>query len=420
MFVLFVLVRLVFLWFGREVPNVNLTAAALEKDVAKITTEYSDNERNDTVFDEAEDDDDDDYFQQFTAGETTTASAKPNLDIPTDSSLSSSAGGDGRTPFENLRLVFMGDSLTRYQYLSLAYRLRYRRWFDPNITVNNLVSAHSFHHPLHPKEDWNEFFLQSNRILHPMEICDCLRSHDGSVVLERRYFYDEEHNNMLVYINMNGKETSPGHGYYGRLDPANIFGPMFSDVESLPFGMQSDGGYNESNIEWDFSTWADVIRFHVGYLDFAYNSEESKIDKKVYVLLNAGLHPHDFRNISVASDIQSALLETSLHGIWKTTTYPIQDLLEFQAQLKFSYQPQRQPYTRNTDREMCRMLGSCFNISWTSLLKHELYLDDLHFLEPVYRIMNEDYLDQLGLVPHGYKKANRSRILVEGANHWLT
>lgn len=224
---------------------------------------------------------------------------------------------------------------------------------------------------------------------------------------------------MLVYINMNGKETSPGHGYYGRLEPSLVFGPSFYDIERLPFGMQSDESYNDSNIEWDYPTWGDVIRYHIGYLDFAHSLKANVIEE-THLLLNAGLHPHDFRNISVASDIKDALLETSLSGIWKTTTYPLSILIEFQAQLKFSSQSPKRPYTRNTDREMCRMLGSCFNISWTSLLKPDLYFDDLHFLEPVYRVLNEDYLAQLDLLPQGYKRANRSSILIDEASRWFT
>jgi hypothetical protein len=390
------------------------------------------------------DDDDDEFEYDYYRGHGFSSSSPapsvlPFFDVGNDhhheeSSSSSRQPNDTIKPplpaqMKNLRLVFLGDSLTRYQYLSLAYYLRFGRWFDPHIKVNNLVNAHSFHHPLHPKEDWNEFFLQSNRILHPLEVCDCLRSHDGSVVLERRYFYDATHNNLLTYINMNGgKETSPGHGYYGRLEPERIFGSGFFDLEHLPFGLDTSGGYDESSIEWDFPTWGDVIRYHVGSLDYGYNAKGLyENGRTVHVLLNAGLHPHDFGNVSVAADIQEALAESSLHGVWKTTTYPLPDLIEYQALLKFSWQSSssssgqkdRAPYTRHTDREMCAMIGSCFNVSWTALLRPEFYFDDLHFLEPVYRVLNEEYLAQLNLLPKGYEKMDRSTILIDGASRWL-
>jgi hypothetical protein len=81
----------------------------------------------------------------------------------------------------------------RYQYLSLAYFLRWGRWFD-RYYQNHLVDAHSFRHPYHPDQDWNEFFLQSNHLLYPAESCDCQRSsssqqdHKHVWAIERRYF----------------------------------------------------------------------------------------------------------------------------------------------------------------------------------------------------------------------------------------
>ena len=98
-----------------------------------------------------------------------------------------------------LRLAFVGDSVTRYQFLSLAFFLRWGRWFDPQVYPNHLVDAHSFHHPQHPDNDWNEFFLQSNRLLAPNEACDCQRSRDSRHwAVERRYFYDPSRNNTLT------------------------------------------------------------------------------------------------------------------------------------------------------------------------------------------------------------------------------
>lgn len=143
---------------------------------------------------------------------------------------------NSRLPHD-LRLVFVGDSVTRYQYLSLAYYLRYGRWWDgPRDGPNNLMNAHSFRHPAHPNDDWNEFFLQSNRLLYPFEACDCRRSPNSSdTVLERRYFHDTERNNTLVYINLNGNETHGSWGYYGRFNADTIF-PNFHQWVHVPVG----------------------------------------------------------------------------------------------------------------------------------------------------------------------------------------
>jgi len=105
----------------------------------------------------------------------------------------------------NLTLIMIGDSLMRYQYLSLAYFLRFGRWYDTqaSTTVSYLLHSNSWRHPRYPTDTWNEYFLQSNRLLQPMEVCDCFRNR--AIILERRYFYDKERNNKLVFLKLNGK-----------------------------------------------------------------------------------------------------------------------------------------------------------------------------------------------------------------------
>jgi hypothetical protein len=367
----------------------------------------------------------------------------------------------------NLRLVFLGDSLTRYQYLSLAYYLRYGYWYDTTITVNNLMSAHSFHHPSHPNEDWNEFFLQSNRILHPMEICDCIRGSgvrdtttnsttattteddvDDDILVERRYFYDHRTNNMLVYINMNGNETSPGRGYYGRLQPETIFTSNFSNLVGIVsrierFHRNNDvkdrDKLNKLGVVWEYPTWNDVIRKHVGNLDFSYNQPKpnsrttDQQQPNAYVLLNAGLHPHDFHNVTTVQNVVDALRDTNLHGTWKTTTYTKVHVLHEQSlAIGNSLQDdavtdkeihENEKYnvssTHISDTYMCLALANhCLNVSWILRLRPPVsryYVDNLHFIEPLYRIMNEQYLQQLSLLTNSshYLPYNQSNIVQE-------
>lgn len=309
---------------------------------------------------------------------------------------------------QNLRLVFIGDSVTRYQYLSLAYFLRYGRWFDTSIEYNNLVNSHSFHHPLHVQEDWNEFFLQSTRMLDPLEICDCLRNFDNTVVLERRYFYDQTNNNMMVYLNMNGNETDK-RGFYGRLKAESIFGPHFYQTVGLTFGISKRT--NRSAIQWHYKDWNNVVANHVGSLNFAYN--QTKPPQRIHVLLNAGLHPHNFRETAVALALRQSLDELGFHSTWKTTTFQLPYVIEYQLQ-----QQQKDLHVRKTDIAMCHLLGNCFNVSWTGDLDPRYYVDDLHFLEPVYRIFNEEYLDQIGLLPVGYQMLGRDTVLRNPERPW--
>jgi hypothetical protein len=335
----------------------------------------------------------------------------------------------------NLRLAFLGDSVTRYQYLSLAYFLRWGRWFDPNTIKNHLVDAHSFRHPYHPDQDWNEFFLQSNRLLYPSESCDCQRSsssssqqeHGHAWAVERRYFYDPIRNNTLTYINLSGNKThnpNPSGGYAGRLHAPDIF-TNFQAYVGLPSGLlnnnnnksSSSSSITASNRSWDYPTWGQVILHHVAAL----------VPKPEIAILNAGLHAHNFGDPSVRQELVSALNASNVLGIWKTTTPQKSQLASStttvtgrsnQSSLPLSLlSPATASHNagfvpRPTDRQMCQELSGCLDLSWTVHLRPDLYFDDLHFREPVYRILNEDLLQQLNKLPAGYQMLDRATVLV--------
>lgn len=96
-----------------------------------------------------------------------------------------------------LRLVLMGDSITRYQYLSLAYFLRHGKWFDPK-QKPHLVDQNSYIRKARADKGWAYFFRETNRLLSPMEKCDCFRERWPNIkyvdryVMENRYFHDPE------------------------------------------------------------------------------------------------------------------------------------------------------------------------------------------------------------------------------------
>ena len=74
-----------------------------------------------------------------------------------------------------LRLVMLGDSVDRYQYLSLVYYLRWGQWFNTESTGESPPTFRTF--LFHEKDggSWNDYFAGTNRILLPYEACDCYR-----------------------------------------------------------------------------------------------------------------------------------------------------------------------------------------------------------------------------------------------------
>lgn len=355
----------------------------------------------------------------------------------------------------NMTLIMIGDSLMRYQYMSLAYFLRFGRWYDTqaSTTVSYLLHSNSWRHPRYPTDSWNEYFLQSNRILQPMEVCDCFRNR--AIILERRYFYDKERNNRLVFLNLNGKEgTQAGHKtFLGRLILTNATHSNASDIFdnfeqylTKPWVAQPTD-LTSYQLTWEYKTWGDVLRYHVtGLLEQQHqpvrydtlnssdhSSSHSNHSASVSstgdaatgtttinaILLNAGRHSHDFEHSWARDDLLRALNSTpalrSAKVLWKTTTMGYDEL-------KHAQKRQKRVPRRSSDELMCTALSNakddpkgggeaCFDISWLQDIRSTLYVDKTHHMEPIYRILNEELMTKIGVLPQGYQKLNRSVVM---------
>jgi len=84
-------------------------------------------------------------------------------------------------------ILFIGDSLTRYQYLNLVYFLATGEWSSP------------FPHNENEKEfaSWNQFYATTTQ-RNKYEICDCYRGDSMQSIVENRYF--SIHNINISYI----------------------------------------------------------------------------------------------------------------------------------------------------------------------------------------------------------------------------
>jgi len=84
-------------------------------------------------------------------------------------------------------ILFIGDSLTRYQYLNLVYFLASGAWSSP------------FPHNENEKEfaSWTQFYITTTQ-RNKYEICDCYRGNSMQSIVENRYF--SIHNINISYI----------------------------------------------------------------------------------------------------------------------------------------------------------------------------------------------------------------------------
>jgi hypothetical protein len=102
--------------------------------------------------------------------------------------------GKSSLPYiSGLRVAFVGDSLTRYMYLSLAAYLRRGHWVDEEDVPNILEGKHK----------WNSFYNFTNNYFQPYEQCDCFRldsKRQFEAAMENRYFVDPVRDNVLYFF----------------------------------------------------------------------------------------------------------------------------------------------------------------------------------------------------------------------------
>ncbi|KAL4438729.1 hypothetical protein ABPG77_006333 [Micractinium sp. CCAP 211/92] len=121
------------------------------------------------------------------------------------------------------RLVFVGDSVTRYQYLTLLYFLERGDWPAPLGGVPGEPSVANEHE----WPSWNDFLRGTNRLFNGRELCDCFRA-DWVPGSGWKPPEDEKHENRFYRRRLGGAggdifvshltyTTYPNrmHGHYG-------------------------------------------------------------------------------------------------------------------------------------------------------------------------------------------------------------
>jgi hypothetical protein len=259
---------------------------------------------------------------------------------------------------QNLHMSLVGDSLTRYQYLSFVNYLHTGRWIE-NEDVPNVIHGTG-------GMKWTESFLYAQKLWNGTENCDCHRP-DGHyiavkklhVICENRYYRHVERNNHISLIQKLGHYEAHGHW-----DPSQVYKShhavnlTFPDVRGRAFA-------------WRHDKWQDIVRFHLARLD----------PKPKFVLFNAGMWPHDLGNVSNVHAIRQALDEHGMVGIYKTTT-----------KIKTDNSTSIDPY----ERKACEILHHCLDMSWTGTLSNNSdYVDLKHFSASVNRRFNEQLINLL-------------------------
>lgn len=256
----------------------------------------------------------------------------------------------------DLSIVFMGDSLSRYQYLGLVNYLRNLEWIEPTKVVDNPIFTESF-------GGWTEAYLKTNEMLAPYENCDCWRNQGKfnwkymDHITENRFYMDTENNNNIGYIQK-----------FGKIDARWSWSP----------DQVHEDKYERNGVKIDESEV-----HHIGNGDWATAIREyiSQIAPKYKVLVfSQGFWPNELLDEKVQQDIFDAIEESGMISVYKTLT---------------KKQMENDTTVNELDQKLCAKAHICYDNSWTGKVPPNMYHDNLHFNEPVYRLLNSQLLELL-------------------------
>lgn len=255
--------------------------------------------------------------------------------------------------------MFMGDSVTRYQWLALATSFHRGTELD---TAEFPSSANEHEWP-----NWPTFFNGTNNRLQPHGRCDCFRSDArpfGSKITENRYFWMPGRLN-LTYIQVLGQARKNADNY-NKANKLPIVG-TWAPTPPLDDERNRAGLQNKFAPKWQLN-WTDTISNVVGKLN----------PPPTVLILNCGLWGSP--DISDLVELNEAAKLVVPRVIWKTT--PTRSARSAKWVLN-------DVAARHTFQEV-------FDAAWlTSNVTKELYWDDLHFRATVYNHLNAVLLNQL-------------------------
>lgn len=257
----------------------------------------------------------------------------------------------------NRHLVMIGDSLTRYQYMSLVYTLRHGHVVSPNMSPN-IVQEKDW------AGGWNEYYKSTTNLLKPYEVCDCYRPDGGTdsrVWFENHYYHDDSHNITVTFISFVGNPVAFSHGH--------IFASEVNDVavtERYPLTYHTED-------KWKFDSLSKLVSDYVAHFP----------TKPSAIILNCGRWDVHLTDVEVSEIVFSAFEVVDLF-IWKSTTFASGDDAAKRANFD-----RVDNYFRAFD------VVSIMDTSWTKNLDDGHRWDAMHFREPVYSVLNIQLLDLL-------------------------
>jgi hypothetical protein len=255
---------------------------------------------------------------------------------------------------EGQRILMVGDSLMRFQYLSLVTML-HTGVFAEHVS-GSINASEIFRSTYLP---WMDFYNRTTTLLVPNELCDCYRVENIEAEVwklygntkEDRFYHDSTRNVSIWYIQYFG-DSFPLYGDWIPESTAGVF----------------------KHKQWRFDN---ITEFLQGW-------NKNLVNAPTTLVLNAGFHVNRYRHQSHRDAVATAARNNFPRVIWKTTNYVQAELLGNRSS--------------TVDDEMCAYEGiECMNLGWTKYLTRSDFKDTKHFMPPVYTDINIQFIELMRL-----------------------
>ena len=248
-----------------------------------------------------------------------------------------------------LRLVMLGDSVTRFQSIMLMHFIRTGYWIHDSMQPT-FLRAESFGEM---NEGWLALYHALDlRFGNDHLICDCIR---GPVrekhLVENLFYYDKGclDNSVSFFL----KFGSSGFRGYQNTSDINGWFHDSSLIEEGPKQILPDSQDAQGNsFTWRYMTYEPFLRNVVATLQ----------PRPRVVVINEGLWP-DVSLLEEAVVIRDTIHDLGMVSVYRTTT-------------KTKGGESRAPH----DKLLCETFDYCLQMDWTACLEKHDYYDDVHFL----------------------------------------
>ena len=259
-----------------------------------------------------------------------------------------------------VHIALVGDSIMRYQYYSLVEYIMHSYFWDNVTTLQYQKGSGS-------SNEYDVGIQMNHNSYEPFEECDCFTYKDAPEgnftkdYCENRYFLDSESNISISFHVFLGNLPSIGHWNPHEVHSRHSYDYNTTSAPSWIYGL------------------SELIEHHISLLN----------PRPDWIVLNCGHWPNNFKSLPYREEVIRALHRAGIKWAWRTTTATRDG--------KPSVKRTTTAHIASIDRFMCRMASACVATHFTYDLSERAFVDNVHFVNAVYHIINSIMISQLNL-----------------------